>query len=272
MMITNFEEYQDRFGDKHEVVPNILDEYIGLNKASLVSIASRPGIGKTALALNLALDFAMQSKKSVYIFPYEMLSEHIFGRLLSRLSGVDMNTIRSRHYSNEDLGKICKCREIINSLNIIVDDEAYNGISDMEARLAKVDNLGMVVVDYLGLMMPWNCDAQRNENLQNAVLGMRGISRKFGIPVLFTNQLSKRVEYRKNKRPIFNDFDDCAINNVDIALTLYREGFYRALSNKKQENVAEVNVMLNKYGGTGKVYLEWDGEHMEFHKRGEKNE
>ena len=67
-MIANFEEYPDRLGEERKVVPNILDEYIGLNKASLVSIASRPGMGKTALALNLALDFAMKSKKTVYIF------------------------------------------------------------------------------------------------------------------------------------------------------------------------------------------------------------
>ena len=201
-----------------------------------------------------------------------MLSEHIFGRIISRLSKVNMSAVRSGNYSKEDYGAIHKCREIINSLNIIVDDEAYNGISDMQARLEKVDNLGMVVVDYLGLMIPWNREPRESELFESEVLGMRSIARKFGIPVVFTEQLSKRVERRKGRRPIFDDFDNYVIKNVDVALSLYREEYYSSAANKEHEHIAEVNVMLNKHGGIGKIYLEWDGEHMEFHKRGEKND
>ena len=224
MMKNKFNEYIPAFLMKDATESELLGGHVKLDGSNLISICSRPGMGKTALALNLALNFARKNKKCVYIFSYEMLEEHVRVRLLSLLSGLAINVIKNGDYSDEELNAIRASEETLKSLNIIIDDEIYSGISNMEERLSQVENLGMVIVDYLGLMISRDEEYSQGA-FKNAVLGMKAISEKFGIPVIFTQQLSKRVEYRENKKPNISDIEDYVSNNADTVILLYREDY-----------------------------------------------
>ncbi len=262
-MILKFNEYIPAVFTEDDLESELLGEYIKLDGTSLISICSRPGMGKTALALNLALDFARKSEKCVYIFSYEMTAEQVYARLLSILSGVDLNSITKRIFSKEELKLLNDSMEFIKRLNIIIDDDTYNGISDMEEKISRIDNLGMIVVDYLGLMFPReNCLDNYKEI---ATLDMRNLSRKFSVPIFFTHKLSKRLEYRKDKRPNTSDVESYIAQNTDTMVLLYREDYYRDGIDNERTNLAEVTTS-NKLGKNGTVCLNWDGECMKFEK------
>ena len=264
-MILKFNEYIPAVLTENAIESELLGKYIKLDGTSLISICSRPGMGKTALALNLALDFAMKSKRSVYIFSYEMTADQTYERLLSIVSGVDINTIRKRIFSKEELKLLNDSTEFIKKLNIIIDDDTYNGISDMEEKISRIDNLGMIVVDYLGLMFPReNCLDNYKEI---ATLDMRNLSRKLSVPILFTHQLSKRVEYlHADNRPEMSDVENYIAHNADTVILLYRKDYYCDAMDNERTNLAEVTIALNNFGKDGKVYLHWDGNHMNFKK------
>ena len=264
-MIIRFNENIPAALTENAIESELLGEHVKLDGANLISISSRPGMGKTALALNMALDFAMKSKRCVYIFSYEMLAEQVYERLLSILSGVDLNSIRKRIFSKEELKLFNDSTEFIKKLNIIIDDDTYNGISDMEEKISRIDNLGMIVVDYLGMMFP------RESGLDNykeiATLDMRNLSRKLSVPILFTHQLSKHVEYlHADNKPEMSDVENYIAHNADTVILLYRKDYYCDAMDNERTNLAEVTIALNKFGKDGKVYLHWDGNHMKFEK------
>ncbi len=262
-MILKFNEYIPVFYKEGATESELLGEHIKLDGASLISICSRPGMGKTALALNLALAFARKSEKCVYIFSYEMTAEQVYARLLSILSGVEINSIRKRIFSKEELELLNDSMEFIKRLNIIIDDEAYNGISDMEEKISRIDNLGMIVFDYLGVMFSLNCNLIPGNYKEIATIDMRNLSRKFSVPILFTHNLSKRLEYREDKRPNTSDVESYIAQNTDTMVLLYREDYYRDAMDNERTNLAEVTI-VNKFGKTGTVYLNWYGECMKF--------
>ena len=266
-MILSLKDHVPEFLGKQRVETDLLGDYLPLGGASLISIGSRPGMGKTALALTLALDFARKTGKSVYIFSYDMTAEQVCTRMLSILSGVSASAIKEGNLSAEELNKLEASYETVRSLKVWVDDEMYVSRLEMEARLCEVEDLGMVIVDYLGMMVsPFSVSCEETDE-NSAIICMRSISRIFDVPVIFTHQLPRSVEGRKNKRPEIADLGRSIQVAADTALLLYRESYYRDTGDEGGR--AEILIVKNRYGGVGTLYSDWHGETMSFERLGE---
>ena len=130
----------------------ILNGHVKLDRENLICIAGRPGMGKTSLAFHVALEYAKKCNKKVYIFSLEMLAGQVYSRMLSYLAEVDMYNFREGVFSEEDNKRIFGAMKKLQELNIVIDDQTYSGVKQIEKKLENETDLGLVVIDYLQLM------------------------------------------------------------------------------------------------------------------------
>ncbi len=246
-----------------------LDERIlGLNPGELVLIASRPGMGKTSIALNIALSAAKTSNKAVAIFSLEMSREQLAIRLLSGESFVDTQKLLKGNLSSEEWRRLIDAASSISATNILIDDNPMLSVADMNAQCRRVKNLGLVVIDYLQLMQSAGGRSTSGENRQQIVADMsrmlKIMAKELEVPVLCLSQLSRANESRQDKRPMLSDLRESGAieQDADVVIGLYREGYY----NKECENpnAAEAIVLKNRKGETGTVDLMWMGEYTTY--------
>ncbi len=239
-----------------------LDERIlGLNDGELVLVASRPGMGKTSIALNIALNAAKSSGKAVAIFSLEMSREQLAIRLLSGESFVDTQKLLKGSLSAEEWRRIVGAASAISGTNILIDDNPTLSVADMNAQCRRVKNLGLIVIDYLQLMQSAGGRGNSGENRQQVVADMsrmlKIMAKELSVPVLCLSQLSRANESRQDKRPMLSDLRESGAieQDADVVIGLYREGYY----NKECENpnAAEAIVLKNRKGETGTVNLLW---------------
>ena len=248
---------------------SMVDQKIhGLNKSNLILLAARPGVGKSSFAMNMALNVARQSQKTVAVFSLEMSKEELLVRLMASEGLVDLNKLSSGRLSASDWGKITQAARTLRQTDIRIDDNSMLTVADMNAKCRRLDNLGLVVVDYLQLMSSAGGKSYAGENRQQAVSDMsrmlKIMAKELDVPVICLSQLSRANEKREDKRPLLSDLRDSGAieQDADIVLFLYREDYYK--DNPENKNVAECIVAKNRHGETGKVALRWAPEYVTF--------
>ncbi len=232
---------------------------LGLNKGELILIASRPGMGKTSIAMNIVMHAAKTSGKAVAVFSLEMSREQLVSRLLSSEARIDNQKLLKGNLNAEEWRKIVTAASAVSGTNILIDDNPTLSVADMNAQCRRVKDLGLVVVDYLQLMQSAGGRQNSSDNRQQIVADMsrmlKIMAKELEVPVLCLSQLSRANESRSDKRPMLSDLRESGAieQDADVVIGLYREGYY----NKECENpnAAEAIVLKNRKGETGTVNL-----------------
>ena len=241
----------------------------GLNKSDLILLAARPGMGKTSLALNIALNVGKNSGKTVAMFSLEMSKEQLALRLLSSEALVESNRLLTGELRESDWMKVAEAAGVLSRADIRLDDNPLLTVSDMSAKCRRLDNLGLVVIDYLQLMSSAGGSMKHSgESRQQAVSDisrmLKIMAKELQVPVLCLSQLSRANEKRDDKRPMLSDLRESGAieQDADIVLFIFREDYYSPDSDKR--NIAELIVAKNRHGETGKVELKWMPEFTTF--------
>ena len=239
----------------------------GLNKSDLILLAARPGMGKTSFALNIALTVAKSTNMTVAVFSLEMSREQLATRLLSAEALVESNRLKTGMLRETDWEKIAGAASVLNRVNIRIDDNPMLSVADMNAKCRRLENLGLVVIDYLQLMTSAG-KGGGGESRQQVVSDMsrmlKIMAKELNVPVICLSQLSRANEKRDDKRPMLSDLRESGAieQDADIVLFLYRDDYYHEDSEK--HNIAECIVAKNRHGETGKVELRWMPEYTQF--------
>ena len=240
----------------------------GLNRSDLILLAARPGVGKSSFAMNMALNVAKQSGRTVAVFSLEMSKEQLLVRLLAAEGLVELTRLSTGRLSASDWGKLTQAARTLRQTDIRIDDNPMLTVADMNAKCRRLDNLGLVIVDYLQLMSSSGGKSYAGENRQQAVSDisrmLKIMAKELNVPVICLSQLSRANEKREDKRPMLSDLRDSGAieQDADIVMFLYREDYYK--EDTENRNVAECIVAKNRHGETGKVPLRWSPEYTVF--------
>lgn len=242
---------------------------LGLSGGELILVASRPGMGKTSIALNIALHVGKTAKKTVAVFSLEMAREQLVTRLLANEGLVDSQKLQTGKLSRDEWRRVTSAAAAISETDLRIDDNPTLSVADMNAQCRRIGNLGLVVIDYLQLMQSAGSGhSWSNESRTQAVSDMsrmlKIMAKELNVPVICLSQLSRANEARQNKRPMLSDLRESGAieQDADVVIGLYREGYY----NKECENPneAEAIVLKNRHGETGTFPLLWIPEYTTF--------
>ena len=239
----------------------------GLNKSDLLLIAARPAMGKSAFSLNIGLNVAKKYNKTVAIFNLEMSREQLAMRLLANESFVDGQKMATGKLSEEEWGKLCMASAALSQTDIRIDDNPSITVAEMNAKCRRLDNLGLVIIDYLQLMSGSGY-GKGGENRVTVVgeisRALKIMAKELNVPVICLSQLSRAVESRPDKRPIMSDLRESGAieQDADCIMFLYRDEYYNA--NSEDKGIAECIVSKNRHGETGTVKLQWIPQYQTF--------
>ncbi len=242
----------------------------GLNKSDLLLVAARPAMGKSAFALNIGVNVAKKYKKTVAIFNLEMSREQLAMRLLASESMVELQKLATGKLSEEEWTKLCMASSSLSQTDIRIDDNPSVTVADINAKCRRLDNLGLVIIDYLQLMQG-SGDGKNRENRVTVVgeisRSLKIMAKELNIPVICLSQLSRNVESRNDKRPILSDLRESGAieQDADSVMFLYRDEYYNP--NSEDKGLAECIVAKNRHGETGAVKLQWFGPYQIFSDR-----
>ncbi len=243
-----------------------LDRYItGLKKSDLILMASRPGMGKTSFALNIALNAAKVSKKAVVIFQLEMSREQLGLRLMSGEALIDSHKLQTGDLTDDEWARLAYASEELSKTNIYIDDNPSLTVADMKSKCRRLGSeLGLIVIDYLQLMQTGHRAENRTTEVGEISRAMKIMAKELNVPVMCCAQLSRAAEQRQDKRPMLSDLRESGAieQDADIVLFLYREDYYNR--ENKDGNTAECIVAKNRHGSTGTIKLQWLGQYTSF--------
>ena len=233
----------------------------GLNKSDLILLAAHPGMGKTSMALNILLEAGKKSGKNVAFFSLEMSREQLALRLISSECFVDNKKLVTGKLTEEDWEKVAVAADSLNRSRIFIDDDSSVSVADISAKCRRMDNLGLVIIDYLQLMQSAGGRTYSGENRQQVVSdisrALKIMAKELDVPVLCLSQLSRANESRSDKRPMLSDLRESGAieQDADIVMFLYREGYYD--KDTPNPNLAECIIAKNRHGETRTVELQW---------------
>lgn len=242
----------------------------GLNNSDLLLVAARPAMGKSAFALNIGVNVAKKYNKTVAIFNLEMSREQLAMRLLANESFIELQKLVTGKLSEEEWVKLGMASSALSQTDIRIDDNPTVTVADINAKCRRLDNLGLVIIDYLQLMQ----GSGYGKGNDNRVVVVSEISRalkimakELNVPVICISQLSRAVESRTDKRPILSDLRESGAieQDADAVMFLYRDEYYH--ENSEEKGIAECIVAKNRHGETGTVKLQWLGQYQNFSDR-----
>ncbi|MDE6518857.1 MAG: replicative DNA helicase [Ruminococcus sp.] len=236
----------------------------GLNKSDLIIIAARPGMGKTSFVMNIARNVARTTEKEVAIFSLEMSKEQLATRMLSTEARVSSESFRNGGINTDEWGRIADCASYLSLLPIYIDETANVTVPQMKAKLRRLKNLGLVIIDYLQLMGSTSHSDNRVNVVSEITRQLKIMAKELNVPVILLSQLSRAVEGRNDKKPVLSDLRDSGSieQDADIVLFLYRDAYYNTQS--ELQNVSECIVAKNRHGELGNVKLMWNGKYTLF--------
>ena len=244
-----------------------LDNVIsGLNKSDLLILAARPGMGKTSFALNIASNVCRRSnEKEVVVFSLEMSKEQLVTRMLSAESLVDSDHLIKGNIDEKDWEKLAQGADRMAGMNLYLDDTAGITVVQMKAKLRRLKNVGLVIIDYLQLMNSSKRIDNRVNEISDITRQLKLMAKELNVPVITLSQLSRSVESRPDKRPLLSDLRESGSieQDADIVMFLYRDGYYNK-DKVEDVNLAECIVAKNRHGETGTVNLRWNGQYTLF--------
>ena len=250
-----------------------LDQIVGLGKGDLVILAARPSMGKTAFALNIALNVAGKNhrdeseKKTVALFSLEMGADQLVSRMICSEGMLDSEKIKKGTLDNDDMMKLETAVHFLNQKNIFIEDSAFIKVNEVKAKCKLLKNehgLDLVVIDYLQLLQGSKRTDNRQQEVSEISRSLKQMARELECPVIALSQLSRSVESRHDKRPMMSDLRESGSieQDADIVSFLYRSDYYRsedADENEVQEpsdvSTVEVIVAKNRNGQTGTAEL-----------------
>ena len=270
---------------------NDFDKKIGgLHKSDLIIVAGRPSMGKTAFATNIASNICNKksndNKTNILFFSLEMSSEQLATRILSELSQISSEGIRTGNLSKTDFEKIIKASEKLKNLSLFIDDSPALTISSIRTRsrrLKRKNGLDLIIIDYLQLINgeSKNLNDNRVKEISDITRGLKAIAKELNIPVIALSQLSRKVEEREEKRPQLADLRESGSieQDADLVVFLYREEYYLARTEppegtekhvmwtskmEKVHNIAEAIVAKHRHGPISRVKLQFNATNTKF--------
>ena len=224
----------------------------GFHENELIIIAARPAMGKTALALNMATNVALKSKKSVIIFTLEMRAEQLVSRMISSLGQVEAKKIQNGSLDSKDWQRVNEAMSQLSETNIYIDDSPGITIGDIKAKARRVasndENLGMILIDYLTLIGSMGRYAgNRQQEVSEISRALKMLALELKIPVVTLAQLSRTPELRENKRPVLSDLRESGSieQDADIVAFIYRDDYYNEAS-KIDDNMSKTEIIIRK--------------------------
>lgn len=249
-----------------------LDKVIGgLYKSDLIVLGARPGMGKTAFALNITRNVAINSRKTVCFFSLEMSRDQLAQRMLSSEAGIPSEKLRNGELEDDEWTRLALAGDNLSKANIYFDETSSITVPEMKAKLRRMPKVDLVVVDYLGLMKSARNIDNRVQEVSEITRNLKIMAKDLQVPVIACAQLSRGTEAKgKSHKPALSDLRDSGSieQDADIVLFLYREKYY---DNEKAEdedksdpNKSECIVAKNRHGGIDSVELYFDGQYTRF--------
>lgn len=238
----------------------------GFQSSDLIIIAGRPSMGKTALALNIGLNAAAESKKGVAIFSLEMSKEQLVQRMLCSEARVDSSKLRGGFLKESDWPKLTKAASTLSEALVFIDDSPAMTVLEMRAkarRLKREHDLGMVMVDYLQLMRSHITESRERE-ISDISRSLKALAKELSMPVVALSQLNRSVEGRTDKRPQLSDLRESGSleQDADVVAFVYRDEVYN--HDTPEQGVAEIIIGKQRNGPTGTVKLKFFTEYTRF--------
>jgi len=240
----------------------------GFKDSDLIIVAGRPSMGKTSLALNIALHSALESKKAIAIFSLEMSKEQLTERLLTEQAQIDAQRLHRGQLSEAEYDRISNVLGPLGEAAIYIEDTpAMDELTlQLKARQAKMrHNIDMIVVDYLQLMHGRSRgDDNRVQEVSSISRALKGLARELRVPVIAISQLSRAPEQRPDKRPILSDLRESGAieQDSDLVMFLFRPEYYKS---DERPGIAEVIVAKHRNGPTGMIELKFRRDHTRFY-------
>ena len=247
-----------------------LDEMTaGMQKSDLIILAARPSVGKTALALNMALRVALHQNTPVAIFSLEMSKEQLMTRLISIHTRVELKRLRSAQLNDEDWASLHTRLDTLRYAPIYIDDSSALSTLDLRSRVRRLHfqkGVGLVVIDYLQLMRSSRWQESREQEISDISRNLKALAKELNIPVVALAQLNRKVEERGDKRPVLSDLRESGAieQDADVIMFLYRDAVYNKRDDNPRRNVAEVIIGKQRNGPTGLVELAYVSEYTAF--------
>ena len=252
-------------GDNYTGIPSGFKELddltSGFQKSEFIVVAARPSVGKTALALNIAQNVAIQQRLKVAVFTLEMSKEALMQRMLCSEARIDSQRLRKGLLRTEEWGPLTTAAGKLSEATIFIDETP--GISDMQLRakarrIQSRHGLDLVIVDYLQLMSSIRKKEGRTQEISEISRSLKALARELNIPVIALSQLSRAVETRgRDKRPILSDLRESGAieQDADVVIFLYRDELYNPHSDR--EGLAEIIIQKQRNGPTGTIELKF---------------
>jgi replicative DNA helicase len=247
----------------------------GLQKSDLIIVAGRPGMGKTALALNIATYASIQSDIAVGIFSLEMAKEQLVLRMLCSHAQVNYADVRSGHLRERDFARLASAAGDLHQAAIYLDDSAALSILELRAKARRLvrdsraklgKDLGLIVVDYLQLMRGSGRTDSREQEISEISRSLKALAKELSVPVIALSQLNRRVEEGADRRPVMAHLRESGAieQDADVILFVYREAAYNRDLPPEQENEAEIIIGKQRNGPTGTVEVTFLKQYMRF--------
>ena len=271
----NIDTLEERQGNKSLVtgVPtgfSDLDSLTsGFQKSDLIILAGRPSMGKTALALNIAKNVAVDSNLPVAIFSLEMAKEQLSMRMLCSEARIDSARIRSGFFSKNDWVMLTDAAGVLSEAPIFIDDSA--DISALEirakARRLKMDkDIGLIIIDYLQLMKTRGSAERRDLEISEISRALKILAKELDLPVVALSQLNRKLEERSDKRPLLSDLRESGAleQDADVVAFIYRDEVYNRDENNPNRGTAEILLKKQRNGPTGDIKLKFFDSYTRF--------
>ena len=244
----------------------------GFHENELIIIAARPGMGKTAFALNIATNVARSTKKNVAIFNFEMSAEQLVNRMLSSIGQINFSKFRNGNFDNDDWKKLGEGVSVLADTNIYIDDTPGVSIGDIRSKCRRLasskEGLAMVVIDYLQLINGTNKSNQNNrqQEVSDISRGLKMMAMELHVPVIALAQLSRAVEGRPDKRPLMSDLRESGSieQDADMVGFLYRDDYYNKEAMNNDVSVSEFIIGKNRNGPTKTIEFLFKGSTVTF--------
>lgn len=267
ILVDSFTQLQELYNNKQHItgVPSgfidLDNKTAGFHKSELILIAARPAMGKTAFALNIATNAAVQANIPVVVFSLEMSKEQCANRILCSQAMVDSQKVSKGDISDEEWQKLAVASgELSESSGIFIDDTAGITVAEIRAKCRKLKiekNIGLIVIDYLQLIQGSGKSSSREQEIAEISRSLKILAKEIDVPVIALSQLSRAPEARTDHRPMLQDLRESGSieQDADIVMFIYRDDYYNPQA--EQTNIAEIIIAKNRSGPVGTTELLW---------------
>lgn len=240
----------------------------GLQAADLIIVAGRPSMGKTILAMNIAENAAIKTKKPILIFSMEMPADSIAMRMMSSLGRIDQHRLRTGKLEDQDWPRITSAVSILSEVPLFIDDTPALTPGEVRARARRLarehGQLGLIVLDYLQLMQVAGYKENRTNEISEISRSLKALAKELNVPVIAISQLNRSLEQRTDKRPVMSDLRESGAieQDADIIMFIYRDEVYN--DNSPNKGTAEIIIAKHRNGPIGKEILTFLGNYTRF--------